>query len=283
MVPGTILTAGPQGAYVRRDPAKKAGNIIFTAKPYANATATGEESGRAPDRWYQIQSSAGTYKGWVHESVVLVGRAGSADDNKKATDLLSKIVDNDKQIYANGIAIIAKLRELKGRNYDVSKLEKRAFLLLEKFVRRQAYLQGELKKLDVPPGGYVIKEDKGVKLINAYLKGEGIGVIPIVAGVIVVVVAALFIGVGIAGLLGAFDEKYGESETNLKESELLKKALENLKPEEQAEVRKDLESQIDAGYSQGRSDEKSGSWFDEAKNLMLLAGMGFIAITAMKR
>jgi hypothetical protein len=284
MVPGTILTAGPQGAYIRSAPAMDAKNILATAKPYANAAATGKEQGRAPDRYYEIQSSpSGKWRGWVHESVVTVGRASTADDNKKATDLLLKIVENDKVIYANGIAIIKKLRELKGRNMDVTKLERRAFAILESFIRRQAFLQVELGKLGTVSGAYVVKKTDGIKLINGYLRGETLGVIPVVAGVIVVVVAALFIGVGIAGLLGAFDTRYGESETNLKESELLKKALENLKPEEAAEVRKDLEQQIDAGYDQGRKDEKSGGWFDEAKNLLLLGGMGLIAFTAINR
>jgi hypothetical protein len=283
MVPGTILTAGPQGAYIRSAPVKDAKNVLGTAKPYANAAATGGEQGRAPDRWYEIQSSpSGKFKGWVHESVVTVGRASSTDDNKKATDLLLKIVENDKVIYANGIAIIKKLRELKGRNMDVTKLERRAFAILENFVRRQAFLQAELAKLGAPAAAYTVKKGDGIKLINAYLRGETLGVIPVVAGVIVVVVAALFIGVGIAGLLGAFDTRYGESETNLKESELLKKALENLKPEEAAEVRKDLEQQIDAGYDQGRKDE-SGGFFEEAKNWLLLGGMGFLAFTAINR
>jgi hypothetical protein len=75
-------------------------------------------------------------------------------------------------------------------------------------------------------------------------------------GSITGVVIGAVIGAGlIVGAYFAFKPKYDESTADLKISKDLEAALATLTPEKAAEVKADLEKQIDTAYNQGKTDQ----------------------------
>lgn len=274
MLPGTMLEAGPQGANVRNGPGTQY-KVLLAAKPGAAAPATGKEQPVGAKTWYELEVEG--RRGWVSSGVVKV--RPPADDDDKARIALKAIVTYDKQTYEQGLKILKKLVELQRKGVNVEREKKEFVRIAGEFIARQARIQAK-----VPGRALDVQKTDGMVAIQAYMKELGINGVGFAApAVIGIIVSVIIVLVGISKLLGFFKTEYGNSVKNLKESNTLKKALDGLTPAEAEEVRNDLENQIDAGYAQGRKDEKSDAFWTKVKRIGILAAVGLVAVTVVPK
>lgn len=278
---GATVVANKRGANVRSAPSRSS-PVLYVAKSGAKATSTGQTK-RINDRegWIQVRPyhAPNGPKGWVMDNMVTVHAVETSQDAEgRAREALEKLIASDKRLYRNGIETLAMLVKLQRKGVNVDKQKAQFARIARAFFVRQAKIRAK-----VPAEAIKVGETEGSRAMLAYVQELGlgdIGVAPIVAIIVIAVVLALAV-TGIAALLGFFEEEYGDSVKNLKESEELKKALATLSPEEAAVVRNDLEQQIDKGYGQGRKDEAKEGWFSDIKNLALLAAGGFVVMKLM--
>lgn len=199
---------------------------------------------------------------------------------KKSTDLLKAILQNHQYTMENLLVcagLVSKLEE-KGINCDA---EKRSIIqtynaLIErnKEIKESVYL--EQKNESYEPTLTSLYADDLNKILGQK-NALGVNGIGELATLTVIIITAVVTGIFAYICYLAFKKQYSTSQTDLKVSDDLKLALSKLDPETKQAVLTDLESQVDEAYAKGMMDAKSGSFFSQIKNIILIGGGAFLA------
>lgn len=207
---------------------------------------------------------------------------GSISSSEIASKI-SEVIARDKKTYQNGVRILKRLVELQKKGVNINKSKMKFVRIAQQFFGRQARMAAIIPKDKVRT-----TSPAGLRAIASYVKALGLSgpsaldKVKLIAGYAFGGWVGVFITGNSAGL-DWFKTEYGRSVDNLKQSELLLKALDTLEPKEKQEVLQDLEKQIDTAYEDGKTEGESGGFFDKIQNMALL-GLGlFVGIKVMEK
>jgi len=226
--------------------------------------------------WLQIAPANGGTVAYVRGDVIKLNTPGpSPAAEANAQELLTAIVDNDKKTYTNLLDAYKLYKDLKTKKIVIPQtLEKKFVDIYDSLSERQA----KIKTLDgVKCTTGRAKDTATSESLTAWVYSaqsiRGIGFVQLV----VIIVAALIIGAGTAAAVYyATRPDYEDSKADLKESELLKKALSTLTPDQQTLVRTDLNKQIDDAYNAGKKQQKLTDFFKSTVGKIIVAGAVFL-------
>jgi len=257
--------------------------VIWTVEPgNLIGTATGYYKEEKDGSWVQIllpQPKGGMTKGFVRTDVVKMATEAESKQLAQAGDeLIQKLVKSDMEVGTVLTRIDNTLKAAEKKGINVSDYRTNWNKLAERFNTRQTSIKNS-KVLQYKEKLIVLATyAKAWWLTNSMLfgvsKSRRIGAVPLVA---VIVGAVAGVGLSVAAYF-ILKPKYTESQTDLKISQDLEKALSTLDPQARQAVVNDLESQIDTAYNQGKTD---GTFSGMGKILkpILFLGLGAFAVT----
>ncbi len=254
--------AVPKGTSLNyREKPTTSSKILHTSQAgkFAGRT-TGDYLDQSDGRWWQVILTGTNALAWVREDVTSFQKPPSdpALNEKDVQGIVDKLVNNDIEVYHSLLRSSALLKDAAAKGKDVSSFQKAHAQLNARLEARQDKIKNS-KLLSWKEGikkGYENLKKSYINYVTSpeYHAAAMMNVYGI--GSITGVVIGAVIGAGlIVGAYFAFKPKYDESTADLKISKDLEAALATLTPEKAAEVKADLEKQIDTAYNQGKTDQ----------------------------
>lgn len=225
--------------------------------------------------WFPVRAIDGS-NGYVSSQYTKqIHVNGSAPSTADCQKLINNLTANDVKVHDSLLRCAAVMVAKKQDGCNVNSYADKLKLLNDRLAERQNALKKNSwlnTSKTVTSRLWNSYKDKYKKVLSWF----GISAWPlIVAGC--VAICAVVGGVGFF-IYYTFKPKYTSSVEDLKESQLLEKALQKLTPAERKEVEKDLNKQIDDAYNQGKTDGTFGGAFSIVKPLAFGA-LGFIVVT----
>lgn len=219
--------------------------------------------------WFEVTTEKGT--GFVQGKIVKLYKPS----DKEANDLVSKLVESDKKVFESLLRVSPIIANLKKQGKNTSAYDKQFKALSDRLSARQKAIK-ESKVVSWKAGlkkGY----DKMISWFKSlYSSISGIGE-PISLTVTIIISAVVGAGLAVTAYF-LFKPKYSESQTDLKISSELESLLSKTDPETAAQIKTDLETQIDTAYNQGKTDQSFKSFWNIGK-YVLIFGAGYLLIT----
>lgn len=221
--------------------------------------------------WFQVEGIV--KNGWVRQDVVSnvsVKPSTTGQTQPDGNNLIQDIIKKDYATYHNLLVSAEIIDRLKKKGKSVASNETTLNSLIKEYTDRQAKIK------DSKLVNFQTRFNEGYEWLknkwSAFISGVGaFPLIPVAIG------AAVGIGTSAAIYL-AFKPDYDGSVRNLKESNQLKSLLETIDPAIAAQIRANLEGQIDQAYNQGQTDGAFNILGMSLKNLALVALGAFAVI-----
>ena len=185
---------------------------------------------------------------------------------KNLDTFLADCANVDRSVYLRLMQCAELIQQAAAKGVAVSKYRQQLVALNNRLAKRQqAFASSKLLQVK---NAFNSAWSAAYKVYKKVLNGTGIGASPIIISAIAIAIVAVG-GVSAWSVYQQFKPKFTEATTDLHQSELLKKALESLSPDEKKDVVNDLERQIDDAYKEG---ENSASLSSALKLFGVLAG-----------
>ncbi len=263
---------------------------------YKSGVVIGRSSGNTlmmgTDKWIQVNLTTPvngvamgyvveTYKG--RENVKLTEPGASPVAEKNAQPLLDTIVANDKKTYAQLLDVYNGLMILKKQGISVP------IDIADRLVTTYTSLANRSRKLRNMPEikcttGSAKDKEVATQLQNYVSdKRQGGGVMGFddavgdfgVTLLVIIIIAVIAAAAGGAAVYYSIKPDYDDSKVDLKESDLLKKALGTLTPAEQKTVRDDLNKQQDDAYNKGKFNQSFKDFFSGIGGKIVIGAIVF--------
>ena len=253
--------AAPKGTSLnyRQKPTTTSRVLHNVKKGKFAARTTGDYFDMPDGRWWRILMNNSSFtEAYVRQDVTLfvTPKTNPNITEAQAQQLINDLVKSDIAVFDNLLISgnILKKLDTAGKNVDSYKK------IYDELTTRHSYRQKKIKESKLLKWKTGLKkwQSKALSLLKnweiSYNKPKmpslikGIGSISVTA-----IVIGAVIGVGLTvAIYFAFRPTYTESQTDLKLSTDLQKALQNLSPEAAQAVKNDLEKQIDDAYNYGQ-------------------------------
>lgn len=267
---GLLVVPADKAANVRAKASVKAPLLLHVLKGDNVGISTGqiiETPGEG--NWFEVKTEKGT--GFVQQKIVKLYKPSE----KEANDLVSKLVVSDQKVFETLLRISPIISNLKAKGKNTATYDKQFKALSDRLTKRQQAIK-ESKVVSWKAGlkkGY----DKMISWFKSlYSSISGIGE-PVSLTVTITISAVVGAGLAVTAYF-LFKPKYSESQTDLKISSELESLLSKTDPETAAQIKTDLETQIDTAYNQGKTDQSFKSAWNIGK-YVLIFGAGYFLIT----
>ncbi len=253
--------------------------------------ATGRYTNQGGSSWLEI--TVGSTQNELQKKVVGYSKSdelylsknpfsSSNTDKAKTQQLFNEIVAADAKTYINLINAYALAKEYKKRGVVIPQsIVNQFFTIWQQLQTRQSKIKEDknlLNQTGVPNADTPAKQQALTDFVTFVQAGsKSIGIIPVIAYVIIAVAIAVSVAATTAVVLyNKYKPDYDRSKANLKQSEELKKLLNDLDPETRQKIVDDLEKQIDDAYAKGKTAGKFSGSMGIIKPVALLLGGYFI-------
>ncbi len=266
---------------------------------YKSGVVIGRSSGNTlmmgTDKWIQVNLTTPvngvamgyvveTYKG--RENVRLLEPGASPVAETNAQPLLDTIVANDKKSYATLLEVYKKLMILKKQGVKVpTEIPDRLMATYKRLANRSLKIRS-MSEIKCTTGSAKDKETE--KQLQAEVKPlfiDGLSNIGDFGAtlLIIIIIAVIAAAAGAAVVYYSIKPDYDDSKVDLKESELLKKAISTLTPAQQKAVREDMNKQLDDAYNKGKFNQSFKDFFSGIGGKIALGVTGFLVVTTLMR
>ncbi len=285
---------------VRKQPATTAPLLKTIASGKTAGITTGNYEQKTDGYWFEI-----TGKGWVRQDVVkfknnqtgqfvnvnfhttstsktnTTGEVTEAEAKKR----MDAMFENDRKTFASLSKSNAYLAALKAKGVNTSNYEKRIIEVANSYTKRQQEINNH-KNLKAERSSVLSKVAEKASWLWSKVTGifsgteteEELGfAFAVLIPIIVPVIKWAAIAISSYFLYKAFKPGVEQSHVDLKKSEELEQALSTLNPEQRKKVEKDIQTQIDTAYSEGKSNGSSlSSFLKTAQTIAVIAGGAYL-------
>ncbi|MDL2262735.1 hypothetical protein LJC11_04445 [Bacteroidales bacterium OttesenSCG-928-I21] len=196
----------------------------------------------------------------------------SAEMKAKAQNYLDDLLKNHEDIMSDVLVCSGFVAELEKKGYDCTS---------QRNTLKYLYSRLESRNNELLQSSYITVTEKGEESTLSSLYGNYLNKIAndqrISIAVTTIIIITAVVTLAAATAAYAFlSHKYSESKADLKVSDDLKRALQNVDSETRTKILADLENQVDKAYAKGVLNSKIGGFFGGIKNLALIAGGAFL-------
>lgn len=281
------LVASPKGDSLnyRAQPNTSSAVKHTSQKGLSAGRTTGDFFDMPDGRWLAVLLNKDKTIAFVRTDVTTFTLPKTNPDIKKEEiqPIIDKLVASDNIIYHTLLRSAALIQTAESKKIDTKKHRETFSALNARLLARQDALKNS-KIVSWKTGiknGYTKLRDSFLNFVSKFpaktsvYNMYGVGAVGATSVVLSAVVGA---GLTVAAYY-AFKPKYDESTTDLKISSDLEKALASLEPAKAAAVKKDLETQVDDAYNQGKTDGNFSGMF----KTILPIGLGILAFLGIQK